>query len=85
MLSNDENMGVKSHNLHLICSLAVFHAFVNARAILGRITDWLGLELLAIPNLIIDFVHLAWCAFADASSPILALGVALVCWILAAF
>lgn len=78
MLSNAESMGVKNHDLHLFCSLAAFHAGVNACAILVWITNLLGLELLAIPNLVIDFVLLAWFAFANASGPIWVLGEALV-------
>jgi hypothetical protein len=63
----------------------LFHAGVNACAILVWITDLLWLELLAIPNLVVHLVLLPRCAFTNASSPIWILGEALVPWALAAF
>jgi len=71
-------MGAKSHDLHHLRSLALFHASVDASAVLEWITDFLGLELLAIPNLVVNLVLLAWLAFADASGPVWVLGEALV-------
>jgi len=64
--------------------LALFHASVNACAILVRIAHFLWFQLFALPNLIINFIDLAWMAFTNASSPVLALGVAFVAWTLAA-
>jgi len=76
----DESMGVTGHDLHLLRSLALIHASVDACAILVRIANFLWFQLLAIPNLIINWIDLAWSALTNASSPVLVLGVALVAW-----
>jgi len=57
--------------------LAASRTFTGALAILVRIAYLLTLQLLAVPDLAIKRVDLAWCALTCASCPVRVLGEAL--------
>jgi len=68
----------------IIFASAFFHTRVDASAVLVCIADLFGLELLAIPHLVVNLVLLARFALTNASSPVWILCETLVSEMLAA-